>query len=152
MPYAARVKRTGMKLIRDKFRPGRRYAVYDREDSIGGTFDCRKICCTVHPLRTPSAPARSLDRVVAPSKWSRPGRYRAAISGAVLSEGGLGFSILSRDRYLDKLFYWAPKPRRRLRLAVLAALAALAVSMTFRWRCFRFRAARAGPARGSAAS
>jgi len=126
MPYAARVKRTGMKLIRDKFRPGRRYAVYDREDSIGGTFDCRKICCTVHPLRTPSAPARSLDRVVAPSKWSRPGRYRAAISGAVLSEGGLGFSILSRDRYLDKL----------------AALAALAVSMTFRWRCFRLRRAR----------
>lgn len=33
--YAVHVKRTGTKLICDKFRPERRYAVYDREDSMG---------------------------------------------------------------------------------------------------------------------
>lgn len=35
LPYAAHVKRTGTKLICDKFQPERRYVVYDREDSIG---------------------------------------------------------------------------------------------------------------------
>lgn len=35
LPYAAHVKRTGTKLICDKFRLGCRYAIYDREDSIG---------------------------------------------------------------------------------------------------------------------
>lgn len=33
--YAVHVKRTGTKLIYDKFRPERRYAVYDGEDSMG---------------------------------------------------------------------------------------------------------------------